>query len=192
MKKHVVLIDNFDSFTYNLVDYFRQLGATVDVHRNTVSVATVANLRPDLVVYSPGPGNPSQAGHLLDYITAFQGKFPQFGVCLGMQAMIEALGGTLRVLEHPVHGKASEITHDGQTIFQGLPSPMLVGRYHSLAADVMPTELTASAQTVGDQVVMAIRHRSLPIEGVQFHPESILTAQSNHGLKIIRNVLEAL
>lgn len=190
--KHILLIDNFDSFTYNLVDYFRQLGATVTVKRNTASVASVSQLPIDLVVYSPGPGNPQQSGHLLDYIEHFTGKRPQFGVCLGLQAMVEALGGTLQVLKHPMHGKASPMQHDGKTIFQGLPNPMMVGRYHSLAADRLPAEFTVSARSTDDDVVMAIRHKTLPIEGVQFHPESILTAQHQTGLKLIANVLKTL
>lgn len=192
MRTHVVLIDNFDSFTFNLVDYLRQCGAQVTVYRNTTAVTTVAQQQPNLIVYSPGPGNPSQSGHLLDYIQYFTGKLPQFGVCLGMQAMIEAFGGSLQVLPHPVHGKASEIKHDGKTIFAGLPNPMMVGRYHSLAADHLPDTLEVSAETTADHIVMAVRHNTLPIEGVQFHPESILTAHNQVGLKIIRNVLKML
>lgn len=190
--KHIVLIDNFDSFTFNLVDYFKQCGALVTVYRNTVSVATIIRARPNLVVYSPGPGNPHQAGHLLSYIKHFSGRLPQFGVCLGLQAMIEAFGGSLRILEHPLHGKASLIEHDGKTIFRRLPHPMSVGRYHSLAAKVVPSEFTVSAQTVTDQIVMAIRHQQLPIEGVQFHPESILTSDGKVGLRLIRNVVQQL
>lgn len=190
--KHIVLIDNFDSFTFNLVDYFRQCGMRVSVYRNTVSVATITRARPDLLVYSPGPGNPGQAGHLLSYIKYFTGRLPQFGVCLGLQAMIEAFDGSLQVLDNPLHGKASLIEHDGKTIFKGLPSPMSVGRYHSLAAQQVPTEFQVSARTVTDQIVMAIRHQQLPIEGVQFHPESILTSEGKVGLRLIRNVVQQL
>jgi para-aminobenzoate synthetase component 2 len=188
----ILLIDNFDSFTYNLVDYFRQLGASVEVKRNTVPVATIAKLPTDLVVYSPGPGNPQQSGHLLEYIQYFTGKLPQFGVCLGLQAMVEALGGSLQVLKHPMHGKASPITHDGKTIFTGLPRTIMVGRYHSLAADKLPADFEVSARSTDDDVVMAIRHHTLPMEAVQFHPESILTAQNQHGLKMIKSVLDTL
>lgn len=192
MKKQIVLIDNFDSFTYNLVDYFRQCGATVEVYRNTTPVAKIKQTKPALMVYSPGPGNPRQSGHLLEYIKTFSGQVPQFGVCLGLQAMVEAFGGSLHVLKRPMHGKSSPIKHDGKTIFQGLPNPLIVGRYHSLAADVVPTEFVVSARSVDDDQVMAIRHRSLPIEAVQFHPESILTAKDQVGLQMIRNVLKVL
>lgn len=188
----VVLIDNFDSFTYNLVDYFKQCGANITVYRNTVPVATVAKTPADLIVYSPGPGNPSQAGHLLDYIKYFSRAphvVPQFGVCLGLQAMVEAFGGSLKVLAQPVHGKASRVRHDGKTIFKGLPNPLVVGRYHSLAAKIVPAEFTVSARTVVDDVVMAIRHNTLPLEAVQFHPESILTNPTAAGVRLIKNVL---
>lgn len=190
--KQIILIDNFDSFTYNLVDYLRQLGATVTVLRNNTPVATVKQAKPDLVVYSPGPGNPSQSGHLLEYIKTFSGVYPQFGVCLGLQAMVEAFGGSLQVLKKPMHGKASLIKHDAGTIFHSVPNPLLVGRYHSLVADRVPSEFVVSARSLDDDQVMAIRHQTLPIEAVQFHPESILTAKNSVGLKMIRNVLEVL
>lgn len=192
MKKQIVLIDNFDSFTYNLVDYFRQCGAMVEVYRNTTPVAKIKQATPDLIVYSPGPGNPSQSGNLLQYIKTFSGVYPQFGVCLGLQALVEAFGGSLRMLDHPMHGKASLIHHDGRTIFQGLPNPMVVGRYHSLVADNVPSEFEVSARTIEDDLVMAIRHTPLAIEAVQFHPESILTAKDQVGLQMIRNVLQVL
>ncbi len=146
-------------------------------------------------MYSPGPGNPQQAGNVLQYITHFAGKIPQFGVCLGMQAMIEAFGGTLRVLDEPVHGKASAVQHDGKGIFKDLSNPMEVGRYHSLAAKVMPENFEISATTVdrdNDKVVMAIRHNTLPIVGVQFHPESILTYKDQAGLQMIHNVMSSI
>lgn len=190
--KNIVLIDNFDSFTYNLVDYLRQCGASVTVQRNTASVKAIADLKPDLIVYSPGPGNPSQSGHLIEYIKNFSGTIPQFGVCLGLQAMVEAFGGSLKILQHPMHGKASLIKHDGKTIFSGLPNPMTVGRYHSLAADKMPAEFTVTARSLDDDEVMAIRHNTLPIEAVQFHPESILTYKNGAGLNLIRNVMKYL
>ncbi len=193
--KNIVMIDNFDSFTFNLVDYFKQAGARVTVYRNTAAISTIEKLRPDLLVYSPGPGNPGQAGNLLKYIQHFADKVPQFGVCLGMQAMIEAFGGSLRVLQQPVHGKSSQVTHDGKTIFTGITSPMEVGRYHSLAAERMPDVLTVSATTIDrstDEVVMAVRHTTLPIEGVQFHPESILSFKHKAGLQMIRNVIQYL
>lgn len=191
-KRRIVLIDNFDSFTYNLVDYFKQGGAELTVYRNTVPVTTVAKAKADLIVYSPGPGNPTQAGHLLEYIKYFsrpQRVVPQFGVCLGLQAMIEAFGGSLQILAQPVHGKASIIQHDGKTIFRRLPNPLPVGRYHSLAAKKVPDCFTISAQTVSDNIVMAIRHKILPVEAVQFHPESILTSPMSAGLQLVKNLL---
>lgn len=198
-QKHIIMIDNFDSFTFNLVDYFKQAGARLTVYRNTAAISTIEKLRPDLLVYSPGPGNPQQAGNLLKYIQHFAERVPQFGVCLGMQAMVEAFGGSLRVLAQPVHGKSSQVTHDGKTIFSGIASPMEVGRYHSLAAKRMPECLVVSATTIDrrgdaqeDEVVMAVRHTSLPIEGVQFHPESILSFKHNAGLQMIQNVLQYL
>lgn len=190
--RHIVLIDNFDSFTFNLVDYFKQCGAQVTVYCNDVAPAIIMRARPRLVVYSPGPGNPKRAGHLLEYIDYFTGRLPQFGVCLGLQAMIEANGGSLRVLKQPLHGKTSLIQHDGKTIFTDLPNPLSVGRYHSLAASAVPNEFEVSATTVADQTVMAIRHRRLPIEAVQFHPESILTSARQVGLHLIDNVLNVL
>lgn len=203
MKKHrntnIVMIDNFDSFTFNLVDYFKQAGARLTVYRNTAAVSTIEKLQPDLLVYSPGPGNPQQAGNVLTYIKHFAERVPQFGVCLGMQAMVEAFGGSLRVLSQPVHGKSSMVHHDGKTIFQGIVNPMEVGRYHSLAAERMPDALTVSATTIDhpaglpqDEVVMAVRHTTLPIEGVQFHPESILSFKNKAGMQMIRNVLQYL
>lgn len=193
--KHVVMIDNFDSFTFNLVDYFKQMGARLTVYRNTATIKTIEKIRPDLLVYSPGPGNPQQAGNLLEYIKHFSDQIPQFGVCLGMQAMVEAFGGTLRILPEPVHGKSSDIQHDNRTIFKDLPNPMEVGRYHSLAAEKMPLHFEVSARTVDkktDDVVMAIRHHTLPIEGVQFHPESILSYKDKAGFQMICNVMEEL
>lgn len=190
--KQIVLIDNFDSFTFNLVDYLKQCGAQVTVFRNTVPVSTVSAAKPDVLIYSPGPGNPSQSGNLLAYIKHFSGKVPEFGVCLGLQAIIESFGGTLQVLDHPKHGKASPVQHDGKTIFTGLVNPMTAGRYHSLAADRVPVDFVISARSTDDDVVMAIRHNTLPIEAVQFHPESILTAKQGAGLQLIRNVLKYL
>lgn len=191
----ITMIDNFDSFTFNLVDYLKQTGTEVKVYRNTVPVDVVAATRPDLVVYSPGPGRPAEAGHLLEYMKQFSKRqVPQFGVCLGLQGLIEAFGGTLRVLAKPVHGKASLIAHDGQDIFAGLPNPFAAGRYHSLAADTVPDvfTVTATTQDNGDTVVMAIRHNTLPIRAVQFHPESILTFQDQAGLTLMHNVVKLI
>ena len=198
---HVVMIDNFDSFTYNLVDYLKQTGARVTVFRNTTSIEAITQAKPDILVYSPGPGNPQQAGNLLQYITYFsspESLVPQFGVCLGMQAMAEAFGGSLLVLDNPMHGKSSLIQHDGKGVFTDITNPMEVGRYHSLAVKNMPTdfEVSASCEDATDNgtetVVMAMRHLRLPIAGVQFHPESVLTFKDKAGLTMINNLVAQL
>ena len=201
--KHIVMIDNFDSFTFNLVDYLKQTGVKVTVYRNTAPVDVIADLKPDGLVYSPGPGKPSDAGNLIAYIKEFSAQgIPQLGVCLGMQAMIEAFGGSLRVLDKPMHGKASLVKHDEKGIFAGVPNPVEVGRYHSLAADAMPDVLSVSATTEDEgedesdsaknEVVMAVRHNELPARGVQFHPESILTFKDKAGHQMIRNFIESI
>lgn len=191
----ITIIDNFDSFTFNLVDYFKQTGAEVKVYRNTVSVETIVETHPDLVVYSPGPGRPKDAGHLFDYMRRLsEDRVPQFGVCLGLQGLVEVFGGSLRVLDTPVHGKASSITHDNLDMFAGLPNPFMAGRYHSLAVADMPDNFVvcATAQDHDDTVVMAIRHQTLPIRAVQFHPESILTFQDQAGLRLIHQVVKLI
>ena len=183
----VTMIDNFDSFTFNLVDYFRRLECEVRVYRNDVPVEVVAASEPELFVMSPGPSIPANAGNLLAYIDHFHRQVPLFGVCLGHQALIEYFGGTLRVLPRPYHGKQSLIEHCGEGIYRGLPSPLPVGRYHSLVGESMPDVFEITATWEG--IAMGIRHRELPIEGVQFHPESILTMEDNHGLRLLANVL---
>ena len=171
----VLVIDNYDSFTYNLVQYLGDLGAEVEVIRN--DQGTVADLlagRPDRLVISPGPCTPAEAGISIEAARAFpEAGIPTLGVCLGHQAMVDAFGGrTIR--GEPIHGKDAEIEHDGKGVFDGVPSPLRAGRYHSLVADpALPEELELTA-SLGD-VVMGVRHRSLPAEGVQFHPESVLT-----------------
>ena len=181
------MIDNYDSFTYNLVQYLGELGAELEVVRN--DAATVDELlarRPDRVVVSPGPCTPDQAGISLEATRRFpEAGVPMLGVCLGHQALAQAFGG--RVVRHePVHGKTTTIEHDGRTIFAGLPSPLTVGRYHSLvvADDGLPDCFEVSAR--GGDVIMAIRHRELPAEGVQFHPESVLT---DDGMRLLDNFL---
>jgi anthranilate synthase component II len=186
----VLLLDNYDSFTYNLYQYLGELGANTRVVRNDVMTADEAlALGPKAIVISPGPGNPDQAGITLELIRKAAGKVPLLGVCLGHQALGQALGG--RVVRAPklMHGKTSEIHHDGQSIFRGLPNPFTATRYHSLivARDSVPAELEISAWT-DDGLVMGLRHRSLRLEGVQFHPESILTEA---GKDLLRNFLEA-
>lgn len=180
---NVLVIDNYDSFTYNLVQYLGELGAELDVVRNDVD--GVLDRSPDRVVVSPGPCTPNEAGVSVEAIRSFAERgVPVLGVCLGHQAMAQAFGGSV-VRGEPVHGKTAEVEHDGRSIFEELPSPMTVGRYHSLIVDpALPDELEVSAQ--GGGVVMAIRHRELLAEGVQFHPESILTPE---GKMILRNFL---
>jgi anthranilate synthase/aminodeoxychorismate synthase-like glutamine amidotransferase len=183
----VLVIDNYDSFTYNLVQYLGELGAEPEVVRNDrASVADLLKRRPDRLVISPGPCTPADAGISVEASRAFpEAGVPTLGVCLGHQSMVEAFGGrTIR--GEPVHGKDAEIAHDGQGIFDGLETPLRAGRYHSLIADPeLPPELERSA-ALGD-VVMGVRHRSLPAEGVQFHPESVLTPR---GKDILRNFLD--
>ena len=174
----VALIDNYDSFTYNLVQYLGELGAEVLVHRHDqIDVAGVAALRPTHLVVSPGPKTPDEAGISVDAIRELAGTVPILGVCLGHQAIGQAFGGRVVRGREPVHGKTSEITHDGRTVFAGLPTPMTATRYHSLVVDPdRAPDLEVTAWCDGD-VVMGLRHRHLPVEGVQFHPESILTGE---------------
>ncbi len=185
---HILIIDNFDSFTFNLVDYFELLGCKTTVFRNTISPGLLSDIDPDIMVVSPGPSVPSNAGNLMSIIAQYETNFPIFGVCLGHEALIEHFGGSLKYCE-PVHGKPSPVKHDGQTIFTGLPQNFKAGRYHSLIGDKIPDcfEITATHE----DIVMGIRHRTLPIEAVQFHPESVLTMQGNHGLTMIKNLLKA-
>jgi anthranilate synthase/aminodeoxychorismate synthase-like glutamine amidotransferase len=171
----VLVIDNYDSFTYNLVQYLGELGAEVEVVRNDrATVPELLGREPDRVVLSPGPCTPAQAGISVAAARAFaEDRTPVLGVCLGHQALVEAFGGKV-VQGQPVHGKEAEVSHDGRTLFEGLPSPLVAGRYHSLVADPdLPGELEVSA--THEDVVMGVRHRELPAEGVQFHPESVLT-----------------
>ena len=171
----VLMIDNYDSFTYNLVHLFEELGAEVVTVRNdAITVAEAAALAPDRLVVSPGPGRPADAGVSVDVIRRLGETTPTLGVCLGHQAIVEAYGGTVGQARALLHGKASVVTHDGRGVYEGLPDELEVGRYHSLAATEVPDELTVTAQTA-DGEVMGVRHARLPIEGVQFHPESVLT-----------------
>jgi anthranilate synthase/aminodeoxychorismate synthase-like glutamine amidotransferase len=172
----VVLIDNYDSFTYNLVQYLGELGAEVIVRRNdAVDVAGIRELKPTHLMISPGPKTPTEAGISLEAIRAFAGEIPVFGVCLGHQAIGQAFGGRVVRGREPVHGKTSEISHDEATVFAGIANPMTATRYHSLVVDPdLPPELERSAWCDGD-VIMGLRHREYAVEGVQFHPESILT-----------------
>jgi anthranilate synthase/aminodeoxychorismate synthase-like glutamine amidotransferase len=189
----VFVLDNYDSFTYNLVQYLGELGAEVVVRRNDqVTVAEVEAMRPERIVLSPGPCTPREAGISVDLIRHFAGKVPVLGVCLGHQAIGEAFGGKVVRAKNLMHGKTSQVDHDGKTIFQGLPSPMTATRYHSLIVEdkSLPAELEVSAyanERDGGRVIMGLRHRKFPVEGVQFHPESVLT---DRGKKLIGNFLE--
>ncbi|HEY1689226.1 MAG TPA: aminodeoxychorismate/anthranilate synthase component II [Solirubrobacteraceae bacterium] len=182
----VLMIDNYDSFTYNLVQYLGELGAEVETVRNDrASVDELLALGYDRCVISPGPCTPTEAGISVEVARRMpEAGVPTLGVCLGHQSMAEAFGGRVQ-LHEPIHGKATTIEHDGRTIFTGLPSPLTVGRYHSIVVDPeLPDCLEASAR--GDGVLMALRHRELPAEGVQFHPESVLT---EHGKALLANFL---
>jgi anthranilate synthase/aminodeoxychorismate synthase-like glutamine amidotransferase len=178
----VALIDNYDSFTYNLVQYLGELGAEVEVLRNDVD--GLLEREPDRVIISPGPCTPDEAGLSMRAVRHFgEGGTPVLGVCLGHQSLAQEFGGRV-VRGEPVHGKTAEMEHDGRTIYAGLESPLVVGRYHSLVVEDLPDVLQVSARA-GD-VVMGVRHAELPIEGVQFHPESVLTP---HGKQMLRNFL---
>jgi anthranilate synthase/aminodeoxychorismate synthase-like glutamine amidotransferase len=182
----VLVIDNYDSFTYNLVQYLGELGAEVEVVRNDkASVAELLEREFDRLVISPGPCTPAEAGIAIEAARAFpEAGVPTLGVCLGHQSMVEAFGGRT-VRGEPIHGKEAAVDHDGRAIYHGLPRPLVAGRYHSLIADsVLPAELQRTASF--GEVVMGVRHRSLPAEGVQFHPESVLTPQ---GKDLLRNFL---
>jgi anthranilate synthase/aminodeoxychorismate synthase-like glutamine amidotransferase len=185
----VLVIDNYDSFVYNLVQYLGELGATPIVYRNdALTVDEAVDIAPDAVLLSPGPGRPENAGILCDAVEAFaERRIPQLGVCLGHQAIGHVYGGDIVSAAELMHGKTSEISHDDVGVFAGLPSPLIATRYHSLtvAEGSLPDELEVTART-SDGTIMGIRHRTLPVEGVQFHPESILTAA---GHDLLRNFL---
>jgi len=186
----LLVIDNYDSFTYNLVQYLGELGATVEVRRNDrVTLDEIENrLRPERIVISPGPGTPNDAGITLDVIQRFAGKVPLLGVCLGHQAIGQAFGGKVVRAPELMHGKASDVHHDGKTIFAGLGDQLRAGRYRSLIVEreSLPSCLEISARTA-DDIIMGLRHRELKVEGVQFHPESILTSD---GKQLLANFLK--
>ncbi len=188
----VFVLDNYDSFTYNLVQYLGELGADVEVRRNDqVTVAQIEALHPERIVVSPGPCTPREAGISIEVIRHFAGKVPVLGVCLGHQAIAEAFGGKVVRASHLMHGKTSEVRHDNRTIFQGMPFPITATRYHSLIVEEssLPEDLDVSAYTIekdGSRTIMGLRHKQFPVEGVQFHPESVLTAE---GKKLVANFL---
>ncbi len=184
----ILVIDNYDSFTYNLVQYLGEMGAEPVVYRNdAISIAQMRNLKPERILISPGPGVPSDAGVTIDVIRAFAGQIPILGVCLGHQAIGEAFGGRIVRAPYLMHGKTSEICHDSATIFRGLPYRFKATRYHSLIVEKedLPDSLEVSA-TTPDGLIMGLRHRQFPVEGVQFHPESVMT---EHGKKLLKNFL---
>ena len=185
----LLMIDNYDSFTYNLVQYLGELGADVHVHRNdAITLSEIAAWEPAQIVISPGPCTPSEAGISVPLIREFAGKIPILGVCLGHQAIGQAFGGRIVRAQRVMHGKLSPIAHDGRGVFAGLPSPFAATRYHSLAIEreSLPGELEVTA-TADDGEIMGVRHRRLAVEGVQFHPEAILT---EHGHALLANFLE--
>jgi len=183
----ILLVDNYDSFTYNLAHLFGELGAEVTVRRNdAIDAEQAERLAPSHLVVSPGPGKPRDAGESLSIVGRLAPRVPTLGVCLGHQVIVEAFGGEIGQAKRLVHGKASEVSHDGRGLFHGLPKPFEAGRYHSLAATRVPDCLEVSA-TCSDNEVMAVRHRELPVDGVQFHPESVLTPL---GPELARNFLE--
>ena len=184
----VFVLDNYDSFTYNLVQYLGELGAKVEVRRNDeVTVEVIEAMHPERIVVSPGPCTPQEAGISVHVIRHFAGKVPLLGVCLGHQAIGAALGGKVVRAKNLMHGKTSQVEHDGKTIFAGITTPMTCTRYHSLIVEEkgLPADLEISARTA-DGTIMGLRHRSFPVEGVQFHPESVLTSD---GKRLIENFL---
>jgi anthranilate synthase/aminodeoxychorismate synthase-like glutamine amidotransferase len=186
----ILVIDNYDSFTYNLVQYLGELGTNPMVRRNNeITLDEIESLAPKQIVISPGPGRPEQAGITLDVIKRFGPSIPLLGVCLGHQAIGMAFGGSVVRANAPMHGKTSTIRHDGLGVFADIASPFSVGRYHSLMVqrEGLPADLEISAQTEDDGTVMALRHKTYPIHGVQFHPESILTREGSH---LLRNFLK--
>src|SRR5271166_1447160 len=190
----IFVLDNYDSFTYNLVQYLGELGEEVVVRRNDqITVTEIEELHPDRIVISPGPCTPQDAGISIELIRHFAGKVPLLGVCLGHQAIGAAFGGQVVRAKNLMHGKTSPVEHDGKTIFRGLASPMTATRYHSLivAEDSLPSDLQVSAWTSdkdGTRVIMGLRHKKFPVEGVQFHPESVLTEE---GKKLVANFLRS-
>ena len=189
----VFVLDNYDSFTYNLVQYLGELGAEVIVRRNDqVTAAEVEAMRPSRLLISPGPCTPNEAGISMELFRRLTGKLPILGVCLGHQALGAAFGGKVVRAPHLMHGKTSQITHDGRTVFKDLTSPFTATRYHSLIVEEksLPKELEVSASTAeqdGSRTIMGLRHKKYPVEGVQFHPESVLTSE---GKKLVKNFLE--
>ncbi len=184
----ILLLDNYDSFTYNLAQYLGELGCTVEVHRNDrISVEQIAHRKPERIVISPGPCTPQEAGICVELIQKLAGKIPILGVCLGHQAIGAAFGGKIVRAPRLFHGKTSQIRHDGSGVFRGLPNPFTATRYHSLIVErkSLPAELQVTAET-DDEIIMGMQHREYPLMGVQFHPESVLTES---GKQLLKNFL---
>jgi anthranilate synthase/aminodeoxychorismate synthase-like glutamine amidotransferase len=189
MGRNVLLLDNFDSFTFNLVEAFERLGASVRVVRNTIAAAdamAIAVERDSIILLSPGPGRPREAGCLLDLVALAKGRVPVIGVCLGHQAIVEEAGGRVTRAPEPVHGKSWRVEHRASGAFDGLPNPLMVGRYHSLTTTDLPARFTVDAVSTGDGLIMALSDLGARQVGLQFHPESILTPR---GDRIIANLL---
>ncbi|WP_096441097.1 aminodeoxychorismate/anthranilate synthase component II [Alteribacter populi] len=185
----ILMIDNYDSFTYNLVQYLGELGEELVVRRNDkISVDEILEMKPKFIMISPGPCSPNEAGVSMEVVQRFAGEIPIFGVCLGHQSIAQVFGGNVIRADRLMHGKTSEIYHDEKSVFKGLPSPMVATRYHSLIVEreSLPDCFKISAQTEEGEI-MAIRHKTLPVEGVQFHPESIMTAE---GKRLLKNFIE--
>jgi anthranilate synthase/aminodeoxychorismate synthase-like glutamine amidotransferase len=186
----ILVIDNYDSFTYNLVQYLGELGADVRVRRNdAITLGEIEAMAPDQILISPGPGRPEDAGISIDVVRRFGPRTPLLGVCLGHQAIGVVFGGTVCRAQVPMHGKTSTVVHDGRGIFEGITGPFPAGRYHSLVISPVdvPAELEIAARTQEDGTIMAVRHRTYPVHGVQFHPESVLT---DEGRRILRTFLD--
>ena len=186
----ILVIDNYDSFTYNLVQYLGELGAEIRVRRNdAITTGEIEAMQPTQIVISPGPGRPEDAGITADVVRRFGPTIPLLGVCLGHQAIGMVYGGTISRAHTPMHGKTSTVEHDGKGVFSGIAEPFQAGRYHSLiiAADSVPPELEVSARTTEDGTIMGVRHRKYNVHGVQFHPESVLT---DEGRRILKNFLD--
>ncbi|PRO64410.1 aminodeoxychorismate/anthranilate synthase component II [Alkalicoccus urumqiensis] len=184
----ILMIDNYDSFTYNLVQYLGEMGEELEVRRNDqITIEEIEKMSPDYLMISPGPCSPDEAGISMDVIRAFAGKIPIFGVCLGHQSIAQVFGGDVVRAERLMHGKTSDVYHNGETVFQGLPDPFTATRYHSLIVkrETLPESLVITAETKEGEI-MGLRHRELAVEGVQFHPESIMT---DTGRQILRNFL---